>query len=213
MGARHLAATATLAALSLACAPRTAPLPSSVALEVSTGESEPRVLWVAPGPEAWEGPVIGQAVDGFQEAFRSRLGRVVGAARLVRWVQGGALEASLVEGLTLSDEAPWVLRLEVQGWGLRTAEEQVETFLELGVSLLDESGTKVWTEALSCSEPLLQATVPGAAVVARAVVGIENEDLRERYAQLAKACGEQAWALASDGQGRRAPRRARSEER
>ncbi len=206
MGARHLAAAATLA-LGIACAPRSAPLPSSVSLQVGTGESEPRVVWTAPGPDAWEGPVVGQALDGFQDAFRSRLGRVVGAARLVRWVQGGALEASVLEGLTLSDEAPWVLRLQVEGWGVRTGDAQVESFLDLSIDLLDESGAPVWTEELSCAEPLLPASVPGAAVVARAVVGLENEDLRERYSRLASSCGEEAWGLASEHHGRRGPRR------
>ena len=204
MGARHLAATAALA-FGLGCAPRAPALPLSVALSVGAGESEPRVIWVAPGPDAWDGPVIGQAIDGFEDAFRSRLRRVVGAGRLVRWVQIGALTASGVRGPTLSDDAPWVLELQVEGWGVRTGDAQVESFLELGVALMDEAGATVWSDDLTCVETLLPAPVPGAAEVARALVGLDNEDLRARYSSLASTCGERAWALAAHGPGRGRP--------
>jgi len=203
VGTRHLAASAAL--VLVACGARVPALPPAVSLQVGVGDEEPRVLWVAPGPDAWDGPVVGQAVPGFESAFRGRLGRVVGAARLARWVQGGAQSASARGGPVLAHDAPWVLRLRVDGWGLRTGDHAVESFLDLDLSLADETGRTVWQAELACVEPLLPAPVPGAAQVARAVVGLENEDLLARYSMLATECGERAWALAADAPGRRTP--------
>lgn len=200
MGLRHLAAAVALTA----CASRGPALPEAVALQVTQGAGEPRVLWVAPGPNAWDGPVISQALPGLEGAFRSRLGRVVGAARLVRWVQDGANGAAAERGPLLRLDAPWVLTVHVDGWGLRTGDAAVETFLELSLSLADETGDTVWHAGLDCAEPLMPADVPGAAVVARAVVALDNEQLLGSYARLADTCGARAWAaLAEVGERRR----------
>ncbi len=197
MGARHLAASTALIPLLAACVARAPDLPDALALAVAVGDEVPRVLWVAAGPDAWDGPVIGQALAGFEDALRGRLQGAVGAARVVRHVKLGTEAASARSGPALDDDAPWTLSLRVMDWGVRTGDDAVEAFVHLDATLLDEDQVSRWRDRLACVSPLLPASVPGAAEVARAVVGLENETLRDRYSALASDCGERAWALAS----------------
>ncbi len=162
----------------------------------------PPVLWVVPGPDAWDGPVVPQTLRGFEGAFRTRLGRVVGVARLVRWVERGAQQASGLDGPLIRMDSPWTLAIQVDDWGLRTGEAQVESFLDLELTLRDDGGKEVWHSDLSCVEPLLLAVEPGAMEVARALVALENDVLQRRYTDLADTCGERAWTTLMEASGR-----------
>jgi hypothetical protein len=116
------------------------------------------------------------------------------------------LNASGIEGPQFRIDAPWVLAIQVDGWGLRTGESAVESFIELELSLRDESGAEVWHSRVACEEPLLVASAPGSGEIARRIVALDNEQLQAIYSGLAQGCGYRAWrALSEVGGRRRAP--------